>query len=292
MGCGGTKDDKTKNPKVIPSPASHLNTSETPSKSKDNNKFPTQDYSIQQNKQIVNTTPSTPSTVTSAITPAKSSPVVPQASANPPQPEPKPQPVKPQAIPTFTQPPQLNSFDPMFVPNPVNVLPNAESKASKKISFADSWSIPAGISVDLDTISSSQNYTNILYKHTITTGVSTFEFEVLGSNLDSLLIGAFRSDLNPSSIRLDSKSSMEIFSYEGRGFTHTEFGEFTYNQRAWKFNSNDRIKLEIDMDYHEIRYYKNNKKIHTHDGISSTLKVFLGISQSSIKLIQDPYNSI
>lgn len=271
MGCGGSKDDKTQNPKVILSPVNNLQTSDSPSKSKDDSKTYISDKNLLQDIKKPSAQTSSSRTVSSTPLQPKTPPSLPQPSA-----------------PLQSIPPTY-PIEPVFLPKPIDVLSESKSSETSSKSFRDSWILPLEVSSSSDTISSNSPYSNTIYKKAITTGVSIFKFEVIGSNLDSLLIGAFRSDLNPGSTRLDSKSGLEIFSYEGRGFTHTEFGEFSYNQRAWRFCSNDCIKLEIDMNLSEIRYYKNDKRVHTHDSIPASIRVFLGLSSNqTIKLIQEP----
>ena len=271
MGCGGSKDDKTQNPKVIPSPVNNLQTSDSPAKSKDDTKIYISDMNPSQDIKKQSAQTSSSRTVSSTPLQPKTPPSLPQP------------PVPLQSI------PPANPLQPVFLPKPIDVLSESQNSQTSSKSFRDSWILPQEVSTVSDTISSNSSYSNIIYNKAISTGISIFEFEVISSNLDSLLIGGFRSDLNPGSTRLDSKSGLEIFSYEGRGFTHTEFGEFTYNQRAWRFSSNDRIKLEINMNLSEIRYYKNDKRVHTHDSIPASIRVFLGLSSNqNIKLIQEP----
>jgi hypothetical protein len=271
MGCGGSKDDKTQNPKVIPSPVNNLQTSESPSKSKDYPRIHKSDKNASEDIKK-------PSAQASSSRTASSTPLQPKTPPSLSQP----------SIPLQSITP-TNPLEPVFLPKPIDVLSESKISQTSSKNFRDSWILTPGVLLVSDTISTNSSYSNIIYKKTITTGVSIFEFEVIGSHLDYLLIGAFRSDLNPGSTRLDSKSGLEIFSYEGRGFTHTEFGEFTYNQRAWRFSSNDHIKLEIDMSLSEIRYYKNDKRVHTHDSIPASIRLFLGLSSNqTIKLIQEP----
>jgi len=63
--------------------------------------------------------------------------------------------------------------------------------------------------------------------------------------------------------KLDQESGLRVYTYDASGLVHSQFGSFSYSQFLWKANQGEVMGAEFLGQ--EINFYKNQRKIYTHD---------------------------
>lgn len=113
----------------------------------------------------------------------------------------------------------------------------------------------------------------------------SFEVAVHGSDIDKVIIGVLETANKGKSpgLRLGKGRGFDVYSYEGVGYVHTQYREYSYNSEQWKFSADDVIRVDIEVG--SISFFKNGKKMYKHENVPDRqMSAFISLGSEQVQV--------
>ncbi|CAG9322559.1 unnamed protein product [Blepharisma stoltei] len=189
--------------------------------------------------------------------------------------------VNPQANPSNSAPPR-EFISVANLPDPTQQSP------SPNLDLRKYFTIPASVTCNGSAISTPSNHSSwstLIFISPLQKKLS-IELQVTGENSEFTIVGGIilADKKNLPNVKFDSSCNLNVWTYEGTGFTHSQYGTFSYNAEQWKINQDDHVKIEYDPSQSQINFFKNMRKIYQHETDSGPLFPIIQLGAPNQKL--------